>query len=171
MKYRAIGIAFAALTFVTLAFALVGCAGTRSAYNSAETLQDTAYVITEHYAALVHEAADLKEQGNLPPEVVTALREAANASAPLVIGDPEHGVPGLRELAKAYSDVASADNKATLEAAISNGVRAVAAFVKALRAAQQSFGHANIKLYDDADVPSGNWQSDQYVAWAAGGGA
>jgi hypothetical protein len=56
------------LAVVALAVGVLGatgCAGTKAAYNAADTLEERAYVVTEHYAAVVHQAADLKDKGVL----------------------------------------------------------------------------------------------------------
>lgn len=166
MKFRANLIGLASLSVVTVVFLLLGgCASTKAAYQTAETLQDRAYVLTEHYAALVHEAADLKDQGNLPPEAVKALRDAANASAPFVLGNPnaDPPVPSLRDLAKAYEGVASAENKDALQLALTSAIRQVASFIKALRAAQLSH-----RTSDENVPPSGDIISDRYISWAGG---
>lgn len=126
-------------TFILIAMLglLAGCVGTRDAYRSADSLADTAYVVAEHYAAVLHEAANLKEAGRLPAEVVTALQTADNVARPLVIGDPTANppTPGLKELSDAYTDIRSAETESALQNAVSNAVRAVASFINAVKEA------------------------------------
>ena len=69
---------FAVLSFASLSF-VSGCQHTREAYavasQSDDRLNNTVYVVTEHYAAVVHEAADLREKPGTPQEVIDNLRE------------------------------------------------------------------------------------------------
>lgn len=128
-----------------LALIAVGCTSTYAAYRSADTLEEQAYVLTEHYAALVHEAADLKDQPSTPDAVGDKLRDAANASQRYVLGDPSATppVPSLRDLAKAYGAVHDATTRDALQQALDDAFVKVAAFLRALREAQ---GHPSAAL-------------------------
>lgn len=136
---------------------LSGCTGTGAAYKAAEaareqsgSLEATAYVVTRHYRNLLREAADLKEAGSLAPSIVLQLQAAERATTPLFIGDVEHGVPSLRDLAKTYDDALAAFNAARtaetakaiadanreLQAALSKATIQLAGFLRALEAAR-----------------------------------
>jgi len=123
---------------------LVGCSGTQAAFKAAQTrpetvLPDTAYVIAEQYRAVLKEAADLKESGRLPPEVVTKLQQANDTAKPLVLGDPQAVPPkaGLRQLAESFQAVRNAKTEADLQRAVDAAVLAVADFVRALDEARR----------------------------------
>jgi hypothetical protein len=129
---------FALATIATLAFAsLSGCAGTKAAYRAAESLPDTAYVVGEHYAAVVHEAANLAALPTTPADVKDAMKKADNAVRPLILGNPSTGLPGLRTLAERYQAVRSAENEAALQAALNDAIRELANFINAVKAARR----------------------------------
>jgi hypothetical protein len=119
-----------ALTVVGLA----GCTGTRDAYRSAgKDPAKVAFVVAEHYSAVVKEAADLKNSGALTGSALEAVRKADDAVRPVVLGDPVTHRPGLRALARAYEDVKSAKNAADLEAAIDEAVAKLTDLINALK--------------------------------------
>lgn len=107
---------------------LVGCVGTREAYKAADSLDKEAFVIAEHYAALVHEAANLKE-GGASPDVVAKMRAADDMARPLVFQ--------LKPLADAYAAMESAENRAALEKALGQAAVAVSNFINVVRGAQR----------------------------------
>lgn len=115
---------------------VLGCAGTTAAYKSAQSLPDTAYVVTEHYAAVLKEAADLAALPGTPANVKDALKKADNAVRPFVIGDTATGQPGLRALADRYQAVKDAQTEADLQRAIDAAVRELSNFIKAVKAAR-----------------------------------
>lgn len=119
-------------------FVLQGCAGTQAAYRAASDLPDTAYVVTEHYAAVLKEAADLAALPGTPANVVAALQKADQAVKPLIIGDPATGLPGLRQLTETYQAVRDAKTEADLQIAINAAVRELSNFIKAVKAARGS---------------------------------
>lgn len=140
---------------------LTGCASTLAAYETADTLEEEAYVLTEHFAALVHEAADLKGRQGLTDATKDALRNAANASARYVVGDPttDPPLPGLDDLARTYQDVRSAENREALQLALDRAVVEVATFLRELRKAQQS---------PAGSLPSRSTYADGLLARAGG---
>lgn len=109
-----------ALLFVGLA----GCAGTRAAYDSATTLDAKAFVVSEHYAALLREANDLADKG-APAELVQKMQAADRAAAPVVLK--------LRQASATYTAARTADNEAALQAALNEAAVQVSAFITALR--------------------------------------
>ena len=108
--------------FIIMATALLalGCTSTKAAYKAAESPEEYAYVVSEHYNILVNEAADLAEQPGTPDSVRNALKEADAKAKPLVLA--------LRGLVVNYRDVKSAENQAALQAALNKAVVAVASF-------------------------------------------
>lgn len=106
---------------------LSGCAGTTAAYKAADGLEETAWVMNQHFLALVREGNDLKRQG--------VLAGSALATAQNLV---ETGRPLLRELSKAaqtYEAVRSADNQDELTAAIAAAAVQLSKLVNAIRAA------------------------------------
>jgi hypothetical protein len=123
-----------ALSVISL---LPGCAGTSAAYKAAQGLPDTAYVVAEHYAAVVKEAADLAAIPTTSPEVKEAMKAAAEATAPYVLGDPATGKPSLRQLAENYSAVKDAKTEAELQTALNSAVTQLARLINAVKAARR----------------------------------
>lgn len=108
--------------------AIAGCAGTKAAYKAADTIGDQAYVVAEHYAALVKEAADLAQNPGTPDQVKEQLRAADRLAKPLVLE--------LKPLADAYNATRTAQTEADLQAALNQAVVAVAGFIRAVKAAR-----------------------------------
>lgn len=130
----AAGIAALALVAIGIS-GMSSCTGTKEAYKAAEGLEEQAFVVTEHYAALVKEAADIAVNPATPPEVKAALQAADREAKPFIIGNPETGQPGLRELAQAYENAKNAETQAALQAALLSATRSLAGFVRAVKAA------------------------------------
>jgi len=134
-------------------FMLGGCTSTIAAYRTARTLPDTAYVVAEHYAALVKQAADIAEHPATPEAVKASLKAADRAVKPIVLGDDETSRPSLRALADKYQEVRNAQNEAELQNAINAAVRELSNFINAVKAAR-SQTHANITLDPRVDRPA-----------------
>lgn len=115
---------------VLAGLALSGCASTKAAYKEAQSPDEYAYVVAEHYNILVNEAADLAEQPGTPANVKAALKAADAKAKPLVLA--------LRGLAANYAAVKTAESQQALQLALNQAVLAVADFIRALRAAQGS---------------------------------
>jgi hypothetical protein len=117
---------------------LMACAGTQHAYQAAKTLPDTAYVVAEHYSAVVHEAADLKETGNVPAGLVQSMQQADAKVKPLIIGDPSASppTPGLKQLADSVKATQDATTQEQLQQALDHAVLALSDFMKAVSAAR-----------------------------------
>lgn len=114
-----------------------GCTGTRAAYGEAkDNLADTAYVVTEHYAALVREAADISALPTTPSIVRDTLKQADRAVKPFIIGDPASGLPGLYNLVNRWQAVRDAKTEADLQAAINAAVRELSNFSRAVKSAR-----------------------------------
>lgn len=133
-----LALASAGLAFVVLP----GCANTKAAYEAARATEnpvaDTAYVIAEHYAAVVHEAANLAALPTTPASVKETLKAADRAVKPLILGNPSTGAPGLQTLAATYTAVRSAENQAQLQAAINAAVLELAKLINAVKTARSA---------------------------------
>lgn len=112
---------------------LAACSGTRLAYQTADTPEKYAYVLTEHYASLVSEAAQISMRSS--PEVREGLREAEAAAYLVIVGTPE--APGLVRLARLYQETQSAEAATTLQAAIDASILRLADFVNAVKGAKK----------------------------------
>lgn len=118
------------IAIVLTAMTLSACTHTREAYREAASVDETAYVLAEHYAALVHEAANLAEKPSTPAAAVDAMRRAELAARPAVFA--------LRDLRDAYVAARSAENEAALQAAVNRAVQVIADLVRAVQAARAS---------------------------------
>lgn len=106
---------------------LFGCAGTKSAYQAADGLEETAYVMNQHYLALVKEANELKKTGVLSGSALDETQSLVQRTRPL-----------LRELsdaAQAYDAVTSAENEEALTLAIASAATALSDLIAAIRQA------------------------------------
>lgn len=92
--------------FITAALLIAGCQHTRDAYGAADSLEETAYVISEHYAILREKAADLKDSGQLSEEQLSQLQALDKEIEGLVVGDPNASpaVPGIIDMARTGDD-------------------------------------------------------------------
>lgn len=113
--------AFAVFALVAIAAVLTACSGTKYAYESATTLEAKAYVVTEHYAAVLKEANALNLQGSAR----AAVQAADSKAAPLVLK--------LREVAQAYTAAKTADNEDALQKALNAAAVAVSDLVNAVK--------------------------------------
>lgn len=131
-------LAFLAAAVATVALAFMsGCVGTKAAYKAADSLPDTAYVVAEHYAAVLKEAADLAQSPTTSPEVKAALKEADLRLKPLILGDPSTGLPGLQQLAQHYRAVKDAQSQADLQRALDAAVLELAKLINAVKSARR----------------------------------
>lgn len=123
-----------------IALLLVACAGTRSAYQYADTLDKKAYVVTQHYASLVHEAADIAALPGTPQAVKDSLKAADKSVKPFIVGDPTKvpPVPGLSDLAASFKATRDAKTEAELQAAIDKALVELSTLVNAVNAARKS---------------------------------
>lgn len=111
--------------------ALVGaCAGTKAAYKAADGLEEKAYVVGEHYFALVREGNDLKNRGILSGSQLDRAQDLVRSTAPLITE--------LRNAAEAYALVQSAETQAELERALNNAAIAVSRLVDTIKAVRPS---------------------------------
>jgi hypothetical protein len=117
------------LVLLTLPF-LSGCPGTLSAYRAAESLDDTAFVVAEHYAALVKEGNALRESGALTGSALTRAQDLEARARPIVLR--------LQQVSSAYEAVKSAENEAALSMAIDEAARVLSEFIDAIKPARDT---------------------------------
>ncbi len=115
-----------AVVALAAAVALPGCQGTKAAYQAAESPDEVAFVVAEHYASAVKEAADIAPSA--PAAAVRALQDADRRARPLV--------EQLKPLRDAYLATKSAADSAALQSALNQAVKAVADLVRAVKAAK-----------------------------------
>ncbi len=118
-------LAAAALALVVTA--ATGCAGTKAAYNAADTLDERAFVVTEHYSAVVKQAADLKESGVLKGAALDQARKIESTAKPVVLS--------LGDLVAKYNAAKNAETEVALQRALDEAVLAVANLVRVVKAA------------------------------------
>lgn len=117
------------LTLAILSTVLVAsCVGTKSAYESAKTPDAIAFVISEHYAVIVNQAADLAAKPTTPPAAIRAMQAADKVARP--------AVEQLRSLRDAFVLSKGATDQVALQAAINKAVLAVADLVRTVRVAR-----------------------------------
>lgn len=107
--------------------AVSGCAGTKAAYNAADTLEERAFVVTEHYSAVVKQAADLKDTGVLKGAALSKAREIESVAQPVVLS--------LGGLVAKYNAAKSAETEVALQKALDEAVLAIADLVRVVKAA------------------------------------
>lgn len=118
----------ALLTLFAVAAMVAGCAGTKAAYSAATSISDTAFVVTEHYAAVVKEAAQLAQNPATPASAIDSMRTADQVAKPMVLA--------LRSLAEAYDAAQSAENEVALQEALNRAVVALSDLIRAVKGAR-----------------------------------
>ena len=116
----------AAAAIALLSFA-AGCTGTRAAYSAATTLEQRAYVVTEHFSAVVKQAADLKDAGVLKGQALSQAREIESVAQPIVLS--------LGDLVAKYKAAMSAESEVALEMALDDAVMVLADLVRVVKTA------------------------------------
>lgn len=127
MSMRTCVLAAAALAMLGTAAMSSGCSSTKAAYEAADTLDERAYVATEHYAAVVKQAADLKDKGVLTGSALAQVRELEQVATPVVLK--------LGPLVKNYQAAQSAETEVALQRALDDAVLAIADLVRVVKAA------------------------------------
>lgn len=121
--------AYVPLIVFMMAAVVSACTGTRAAYRSAETLEETAKVMTEHFIAVATEVGDYRAANTLPAPVITRLTNALNSAEP--------AVRQLQPLSQAYSSVRSAENEQALGDALGEAAVALSSLIDILREVRQ----------------------------------
>ncbi len=125
------------LMMSVLCIGLSACAATREAYREADSPDEYAYVLAEHYASLVKEAAELKEKPTTPAEAVSLMQRAELTARPVVLA--------LRPLRDAYLAAKTPASEAELQEAINRAVLVIAELVRTVRGAA---GQPSTRLHD-----------------------
>lgn len=112
------------LLLVLAATVLGACSGTRMAYEAAETLEETAYVVTEHYYVILREANRLADEG-APQEWVDLAVAKERQVTPAILR--------LRDQVDAYNAVRNAETEQELSDALSEAVVLVSEFIDVVR--------------------------------------
>lgn len=107
-------------------FAVSGCSSTKAAYAAADTLEERAYVATEHYASVVKQAADLKQKGILTGSALARVQEIELTARPLVLK--------LEPLVKSFKAAQTAETEVALQSALDDVVLVIADLVRAVKA-------------------------------------
>ncbi|MCL2161928.1 MAG: hypothetical protein FWH56_08635 [Betaproteobacteria bacterium] len=116
------------LALLCAALAVTGCEGSRNAYSEAKTVDEKAYVVVEHYSALVKEAADLAEKPNTPREAVEAMKKADAAAMPVMLR--------VRNLRNAWQAAGNAENAEALQMAVNDATMVIADMIRAVKQAR-----------------------------------
>lgn len=118
---RVIGVIFMALFVANF---IAACAGTKAAYKEADGLFETAFVVGEHYYALIREVNDLDDQGQLSSRDLRTLQEIALQTRPSVLA--------LLDAAEAYQSFESAETEDDLTLALADAAEAIARLINAI---------------------------------------
>lgn len=119
--------AFSLIPLLLLAL-LSGCAGTKAAYRAADTLDEQAYVIAEHYAAVVKEAANIAP--HLPAHLKSELQAADQVAKPLIVK--------LGPLSEKFQTVKTAETEIELQQEVNDALIALTDFINALKQARDA---------------------------------
>jgi hypothetical protein len=129
--------AFLLVPLALMLAGLGGCSHTREAYKVAahapNSLEATAYVVTQHYIAVAGEAARLKNAGTLQGAKLAAVLRADDVVRPLINGDPKTNKPGLIQLVDNYKRIRDAKSGADLQAALDAAALRLADLINALK--------------------------------------
>jgi len=112
------------LLLILAATVLGACSGMRMAYEAAETLEETAYVVTEHYYVILREANRLADEG-APQEWINRIVAKERQVTPAILR--------LRAQVDAYNAVRNAETEQELSDALSEAVVLVSEFIDVVR--------------------------------------
>ena len=112
------------LLFILAATVLGACSGTRMAYEASETLEEMAYVVTEHYYVILREANRLADEG-APQEWIDRAVAKERQVTPAILR--------LRDQVDAYNAVRNAETEQELSDALSEAVVLVSEFIDVVR--------------------------------------
>ena len=144
------------LALILAALTLSGCAGTRAAYKAADGVSETAYVVGEHYYALVREANDLDDQGQVSNQDLRNIQNIARETRPTIVS--------MLNAASAYGAVKSAQNELELSNALADAAIAVSRLVDAIKAVG---GSTHMERCSDAAKWTESERALQYCSLAA----
>lgn len=134
---------------IMLALVLTACAGTRSAYQAAEGLDETAKVIAEHYYAVIREANALSASGQLTGTALAKAQDVVRATQPTITE--------LAGASRAYTALRDAETEADLSNAISNAAIAISRLIDVVKGSD-----ATGALHNEYDPVSGIPNKESY---------
>jgi hypothetical protein len=120
------------LALLLAALMVVGCGGTKAAYKAASGVEETAYVLVEHYYALVRQANELADSGQLVGSSLTRAQDVVRLTKPVV----DEAI----RASLAYVSYKDASSEADLKRAISDAAIAISRLVDAIKGAVRSTG-------------------------------
>lgn len=120
---------------------VVGCQGTKRAYQAAEGVDENAKVVAEHYFALVREANDLKQSGILAGGDLVSAQNLVRSSRP--------AIDRLVDASRAYENVQTATTEAELEQAIADAAIAIQELIGIIKAARDSSNIEDNQRFSD----------------------
>ena len=118
---RTISLIFVAL----LATALTACAGTRAAYEAADTIEAKAFVASNHFNYVQVEAAEFAESGLASQTTINKMAKAEREARPVVLS--------VGRLARAWAADPTEENYAELQLALGEVAVLLAKFVNSIR--------------------------------------
>ncbi len=116
------------LACLAAAFGISACQGTKAAYKAAGSPSETAFVVTEHYASIVQQAAALSREPGLPRGALERMQAADRVARP--------AIEALRPAAAAYEASKSETDRALLAEKVNEAVVKLADLVRAVKAAR-----------------------------------
>lgn len=125
MFARTLGLIAFGLSAVGTVAMIAGCAGTKAAYQAAQSPEDYAYVVTEHYASVLHELAAAKQAGKLTGSALATVQKADDRVNPAIIK--------LRSAAELYTQTKDAKDAVALQQAIDQAVPLLADLIKLMK--------------------------------------
>lgn len=124
---KCMGALVAAALMLGSVAALTGCSSTKAAYDAADTLEERAFVVTEHYTAVVKQAADLKDRGILAGSALTQARAIEARATPVF--------QRIGPLVATYNAARNAETEVELQRALDAAVLALADLVRIVKGA------------------------------------
>lgn len=109
---------------------VAGCAGTKSAYQAADGIDQNAKVVAEHYYALVKEANTLKDSGILAGGDLVKAQQLVRDSRP--------AIDSLVSASQAFEQTQTATTEAELNQAIAKAAIAISGLIDIIKAARSS---------------------------------
>ena len=113
------------LATILMGLALIGCAGTKSAYKEATDPYEKAYVILQHYSLMLEQAALMVQNKNVSEAQANALRIVRDQATPVMLQ--------LRPLAEAWKAAQTPENTQALERSLASANAALARFINAMK--------------------------------------
>jgi hypothetical protein len=114
------------ITIGLMALCLVGCQGTKNAYKAADNLNEVAYVVAEHYYALLSEANRMKESGELAGTQLAQVQQSVRVTRPVI--------DELTAAAQNWTAVGNAQTEAELQQALDKALLQLSKLIDQIKA-------------------------------------